>query len=70
MYNIYIMYKYNCIIFTFNHLADNFIQSNLQRLTGTKYFMHFENTIILILNVFKYKLHLIENSILYFKYVF
>ncbi len=36
--------------------------------------MYFENANILRLNVFKYKIHLklfeIQNSILYFKYVF
>ncbi len=50
------------------------ISSLIKRLTGKKYF---ENTKILRLNVFKYKIHLIffksikiQNSILYFKYVF
>ncbi len=53
------------------------ISNQIKRLIGKKYFMYFENTKILRLNVFKYKIHLIcfkgikkQNSILYFKYVF
>ncbi len=53
------------------------ISNQIKRLIGKKYFMYFENTKILRLHIFKYKIHLIcfkgikkQNSILYFKYVF
>ncbi len=40
-----------------SELVDTGNQQSNKRLTGKKYFMYFENTKILRLNVFKYKIH-------------
>ncbi len=62
-----------------SELVDTENQHLIKRLIGKNYFMYFEKTKILRLNVFKYKIHLIfskvfkykiQNSILYFKYAF